>query len=197
MPALREPFRGRLFEVWDVLAFTFDLELFERALGSEAYATPAPWLPAFVVPDATVSVIGRDGTGGVYVYCERGAESCCLHIDTRGNVVCLGADVQQAVALVVALPYWPELLAQCPSGDLAALRELAPNLEQQACEDLPALPEARLDLQGFLELERFDDPVLRLHELAVERLPPVTVWSPHGWRYESPARVVEQRAPSA
>ena len=191
---MREPFLGRLLEVWDVLAFTFDFEVFEHALGSDAYATPAPWLPAFVVPGADVSVVGRDGTGGVYVYCESRQQGCCLHIDTRGNAVCLGDDVQQAVALLVALPYWPELLAQCRSGELAALRELAPRLEREACDDLPALPAARVELQAFLELPLLADPILRLHELAVDRAPPVTVWSPHGWRYESPVHGSEPRA---
>jgi hypothetical protein len=194
MSTPREPFWSRAREVWDVLAFTFDFELFERALGSEAYATPAPWLPAFVVPGATVSVVGRDATGGVYVYCERGQQSCCLHIDTRGSAVNMGEDVPRAVALLVALPYWPELLAQCPSGQLSALRELAPRLEREACEDLPALPAARQDLQAFLQLPVLADPVLRLHQLAVEQPPPVTVWSPHGWRYESPIQGSGQRA---
>lgn len=189
MPVTSEPFWSRVLEVWDVLAFTFDFEVFERALGSEAYRTPAPWLPAFVVPDAAVSVIGRDATGGVYIVCERGRSRCCLHIDTRGNAVCMGEDVPQALALLIALPYWPELLAQCPSGELSALRELAPVLEQQACDDLPALPAARQELQAFLELPSIGDPVRRLYELAVERPAPVSVWSPHGWRYESPVHV--------
>lgn len=188
-----EPFWNRVLEVWDVLAFTFDFEVFERALGSEAYATPAPWVPAFVVPDASVSVVGRDATGGVYVVCEDDPSSCCLHIDTRGNVVCMGEDVPQALALLVALPYWPELLAQCPSGELSALRELAPLLEQQACDDLPALPAARQELQAFLQLPVLADPVLRLHELAIQRPAPVSVWSPHGWRYESPVQAAGQR----
>src|SRR4051794_16103946 len=196
MPALPEPLRSRLLEVWDVLAFTFDFEVFERELGSEAYATPSPWLPAFVVPGASVSVVGRDGTGGVYVCCERGQKLCCLHIDTRGNAVCIGEDVEQAVALLVALPYWPELLAQCPSGELSALREIALRLEREACEDLPALPAARQELQAFLELPVLGDPVLRLHQLAVEQIPAVTVWSPHGWRYESPIQGIERRAAS-
>jgi hypothetical protein len=193
MPVLPEPFWSRVLEVRDVLAFTFDFDVFERALGSEAYATPSPWLPAFVVPGATVSVVAREGTGGVYVCCERGPWRCCLHIDIRGNAVCIGDDVQQAVALLVALPYWPELLARCPSGELSALRELASSLEREACEDLPALPAARQDLQAFLELPQLGDPVLRLHELAVEQVPAVTVWSPHGWRYESPIQAVDQR----
>src|SRR6185436_6191253 len=111
-----------------------------------------------------------------------------------GSAVCIGADVEQALALLVALPYWPELLAQCPSGELSALREMALRLEQEACEEWPALPAARQELQAFLELPELPDPVLRLHELAVEHAPTVTVWSPHGWRYESPIQSVGARA---
>jgi hypothetical protein len=196
MPILPEPFWSRVLEVRDVLAFTFDFEVFERALGSEAYATPSPWLPAFVVPEASVSVVGREGTGGVYAWCERAQERCCLHIDGRGNAVCVGDELEQVVALLIALPYWPELLAQCPSGELCALRELAPRLEQEACDDLPALPAARQELQAFLQLPELRDPILRLHELAVQQAPSLTVWSPHGWRYESPIARARQRAVS-
>ena len=202
MPPARETFRNRVREVWDVLAFTFDFDIFERPLGSAEYATPAPWLPAFVVPDAAVSVVGRDGTGGVYIRCQRGRQSCILHIDTRGSAVCIADDLPQAVALIVALPYWPELLAeypallqlpqpelaQGPSATLSALRALAVRLEREACEDLPALPAARQDLQSFLELPPLPDPVLHLYRVAIQQPPPVTVWSPHGWRYESPAQ---------
>jgi hypothetical protein len=120
-----------------------------------------------------------------------------MHLDTRGSAVCIGEDLPQAVALIVALPYWPELLMQCPSGELSALRALAVHLEQEACEDLPALPAARQDLQSFLELPQLGDPVSRLHQLAVEQPPPVSVWSPHGWRYESPTQGSGERAPLA
>jgi hypothetical protein len=188
MPTSKEPFWSRLLELWDVLAYTFDFELFEHALGSDAYANPAPWLPSFVVPGATVSVVGRDGIGGVYVCCERGQTRCCLHIDTRGHAVWLGDDLQQALVLVVALPYWPELLEQCPSAELSALRECAQRLEREACDDLPALPAARRELREFLEMPDLPDPVRRLHQLAIEQSPPLSVWSPHGWRYESPIR---------
>lgn len=182
-------------EVWDVLAYTFDFDIFERPLGADEFATPAPWLPAFVVPGAAVSVVGRDGTGGVYIRCERGQQSCVLHVDTRGNAACIGEELPQAVALIVALPYWPELLMMCPAGELSLLRELAVRLEQEACDDLPALPAARQDLQSFLELPVLADPVLRLHQLVVEQPPPVSVWSPHGWRYETPVHGAGQRAP--
>lgn len=204
---VREPFWSRLREVWDVLAFTFDFDVFEQALGSEAYATPSPWLPAFIVPGASVSVVGRDGTGGAYVSCEQEQRRCCLHVDTQGNAVCIGENWPEAVALIVALPYWPELLAQYPPGpypsrpgpaaELAALREIARRLEREACEAWPALPAARQDLASFLQLPRLADPVLRLKELAVDRPSPVTVWSPHGWRYGSPVRGSAQQAGSS
>jgi hypothetical protein len=196
MPALRQPFWSRVLEVQDVLAFTFDFEVFERALGSEAYADPAPWRPAFLIPGATVTVVAKDATGGVYVYCERGQTQCCLHIAARGYAVCLGDDVEHALALLVALPHWQEVLAQCPSGELSALREVALRLEQEACEDLPALPAARQDLQSFLQLPVLADPVLALHERAVQQSLPLIVQSPHGWRYESPIRGYDRRVAS-
>ena len=73
------------------------------------------------------------------------------------------------------------------------MRELALRLEREACEDLPALPAARQELQVFLKLPKLADPVLRLHELAVQEALPVSVLSPHGWRYESPIRGAGQR----
>lgn len=183
MPALLEPWRSRVLEVRDVLAFSFDFDLFEHPLGADAYATPAPWLPAVVVPEATVTFVARDATGGVYVCCERRRGRCYLHVDTRGHAVYLGDDLQQVLALIVALPYWPELLAQCPSGELSALRECVLRLEEEAREDLYQLPAARQELKDFLELPALDDPVLRLYELAVQTPAPVTLYSPHGWRY--------------
>ncbi len=178
-----------MLEVRDVLAFSFDFDLFDRPLGADAYATPAPWLPAVVVPDATVSFVARDATGGVYVCCEQRRERRYLHVDTRGHAVYLGADVPHVLALIVELPYWPELLASCPSGELSALRERVGRLEAGAREDLDQLPAARQELKDFLELPALDDPVLRLYELAVQTPAPVTLNSPHGWRYESPVRV--------
>jgi len=114
MPVAPEVFWSRVLEVRDVLVFSFDFEVFERPLGIEAYATDTPWPPAFVVPEATVSVVGRSGMGAVYAYCERDQKKFCLHIDSRGTVVHLGHDLQQVVALVVALPYWPELARAVP-----------------------------------------------------------------------------------
>lgn len=187
MPATPEAFRSRLLEVREVLMFSFDFELLEHSVGAEVYETPAPWVPAFLVPGATSTVIGRDATGGVYVLCEFPQRpSVCLHIDTRGYATSLGPTLEQAVNLLVALPYWHELLAH--AGTLDQMRALAADLEQQVCDDLAALPSARDYLQSFLGLPKLEDPVRHLYELSVLQPEPVTVLSPHGWRYQSPVR---------
>ncbi|HET9953418.1 MAG TPA: hypothetical protein VFQ61_02880 [Polyangiaceae bacterium] len=182
----REPLWSRLREVREVLMFTFDFELLEQPLDSGAYLSPAPWVPAFVVPNADALVIGRDATGGVYVACDfpESHTGYCLHLDTRGHAVNLGADLEHALALILALPYWDQLLLESPSGNVDELRALALELEREVCDDLPALPRARADLQSFLELPTLDDPVGRLHRLALT--PTVQVLNPHGWIYASP-----------
>ncbi len=171
-----------------MLTFSFDFELLEAPLGAEAYATPSPWLPAFVVPGATTLVVGRDAMGGVYLHCEfaPAAPTRWLHLDTCGHVTCLGETLQEVLALIVALPYWHQLLLECPSLALESMRRVAAELEREVCEDLPFLPAAREDLKHFLELAELGDPVRHFHELALSRAAAVTVLSPHGWRYESP-----------
>lgn len=188
MVATPEPLSSRLLSVRDVLAFTFDFEVLEAPVSSEAYSTPSPWVPAFVVLGADATVVGQDAMGGVYVHCEHVQQGTrvCLHVDTQGCVVRLGRNLDDALALVVALPYWHELFAQCRSGELLEMRELATELELRVCEDLPALPEAREYLRTFLGLPTIPDPVSKLQELNSGELEDVTVLSPHGWRYESP-----------
>lgn len=167
--------------------FTFDFELFEQPLDASDYATPSPWVPAFVIQDAAAEIIGRDAMGGVYVWCEfAGARTRLLHIDTLGHAALLGEDLMQALALVIALPYWHQLLLECPSAGIDAMHELAQHLEREVCEDLSVLPAARADLQSFLGLPVVSDPVRRLQELALEQGEPYQVLSPHGWRYTSP-----------
>lgn len=185
---MREPLSSRLAEVRDVLMFSFDFELLAEPLDAEAYATPHPWVPAFVVPGASTTIVGRDAMGGVYACCElaEAPASYCFHLDTRGHVVPLGEDLEHALALLVALPYWHAMLLECASGDLECLRETAARLEQEVCDELPDLPRAREYLRSFLQLPDVTDPVRRLHELASAHSDRLTILSPHGWRYESP-----------
>ena len=175
----------RLTEVRDVLTYSFDFEVLDKALGPEAYLTPSPWLPAFTVLDADYAIVARDAMGGVYVVCEpaASAEKCCLHIDTQGHRVALGADLDQALCLILELPYWREILTAAPSQQLGELRAAAQHLERELSDDMPALEAARADMFGTLALPRLPDPVATLLERATNKAP-VDVVSPHGWEYQ-------------
>lgn len=194
-----EPLFSRLLDVREVLMFSFDLELLEQPVDAREYATPAPWLPAFTVPGADAAVVGRDAMGGLYVTCEYAVPRAtrCLHLDTAGHVVLLGEGLQEAVTLVISVPYWRELVSRGPASNLEAMRTAAAELEREVFDDLPALPEARDYLQALLALPPLrSDPVARLHELN-QRGNGVTVLSPHGWRYESPLATAPRGASSA
>lgn len=184
MVTLDEAFHRRLLGVRDVLAYSFDFEVLAEPLGEASFATPAPWLPAFVVADADYLVVARDALGGVFVVCEFGAdERCCLHVDTQGHSVVVGRTLQEAVSVVLELPYWRELLTES-SGELAEMRQTANRLEREVTDEFPAIPAARDDLRGALGLVPLVDPVLRLHEVAIASALPVAVVSPHGWQYQ-------------
>lgn len=184
---------NRVLEVRSVLSYTFDLEVLDHPLSLEDYAHETPGVPAFVVPDASVAVVARSGLEAVYARWEAGPEAGFLYIDARGTVVRLEREFREVLALVVTLPYWPELVALGVAADLAALREQAERLEGEVCDDLYALPAARQELLSFLELPVLADPVRHLYELAAQA-PPVVVQSTHGWLFESPGSSAHHEA---
>lgn len=188
-----EEFWNRVLEVRDVLVYTFDVEVLDRPLSLEDYARESPGLPAFVVADARVTVLARSGLGAVYARWEAVQEAGFLYIDARGIVTRLDRELPGVLALVVALPYWPELVDRGAGGDLPALRAQAERLEREVCDDLYALPAAREELLSFLELPVVADPVLHLYELAAQP-PPVAVQSTHGWLFDSPDGAAHQVA---
>lgn len=191
-----EPLFSRLLEVREVLMFSFDFELLEQPVDAQAYTTPSPWMPAFTVPGARAAVVGRDAMGGLYVLCEFASPPAtrCVHLDTSGHVVVLGESLQEAVSLLIEVPYWRELLARDTANRLDSMRVEAQELEREVFDDLPNLPEARAYLQTFFAFApAATDPVARLYELN-RASDSITVLSPHGWRYESPVAHPPQAA---
>jgi len=188
-----EEFWNRVLEVRDVLVYTFDVEVLDRPLRFEEYARESPGLPAFEVAGARLTVVARSGLGAVYARWEAEQEAGFLYIDARGVVTRLDHELRDVLALVVALPYWPELVELGAAAALPALRQQAERLEREVCDDLYALPAAREELLSFLELPVVADPVRHLHELAAQP-PPVRVQSTHAWLFESPGSAAHQGA---
>jgi len=168
--------RSALFEVADVLCFSFDLELSELADAPD-------W---FHVADADCKAFATDATGGVYAVATlRGSHKRYgLHADPRGRAAVLGTSVQETVAMVIALPYWRDLL-KLADGDLDRMRRLAETLEGEDQDDIPANDDARAELWKLLPIDAPPDPVKRLRDLNAAAPPLLVVLAQDGWQYKS------------
>jgi hypothetical protein len=168
--------RSALFEVADVLCFSFDLELSELADAPD-------W---FHVAQADCKAFATDATGGVYalVTLISGHKRYGIHADPRGRAAVLGTSVQETVAMVIALPYWRDLL-KLAHGDLDHMRRLAETLEGEVQDDIPAIDDARAELWKLLPIEAPRDPVKKLRDLNATVPPLVVVLAQDGWQYKS------------
>lgn len=146
-----------LREVADVLVYSFDFELFPRG--------PAPsW---FEVAGAACEPFATDATGGTYVVCTwlDGAREV-LHVDSAGEVGHLGDDVQECCALVVALPYWRDMLHAIRKGATRQhMMGMVDRLESEVLDDVPVLRAARENILATTAVVPLDRPAQRFFEL--------------------------------
>src|SRR5690606_29209059 len=148
----------------DVLMYAFDLE----PLAASA-------LPEHIrVLDVDARVFACDATGGVYLECQNSPKRV-IHVDARGYAHVLAESMHEALALIVALPYWREILTEPWGQELSAMRETAARLESEVCDDIPTLPAAREYLRRELRLPPVDDPVAALRRSAVSEPPNITI----------------------
>jgi hypothetical protein len=162
--------QSALFEVADVLCFSFDLELCD-------FAAAPDW---FHVSDAECKAFATDATGGAYAVATLRPDNrrYGIHADPRGKAAVLGTSVQETVAMVIALPYWRDLLKLTDTGELAQMRRLAESLEAEVQDDIPAIDEARVELWKLLP--RHPRPLGSEHE---SRTRPEG-----GWKLRTPSR---------
>lgn len=164
MAGADDDLRRALLEQSDVLMYAFDLE-----------PLAAPRVPEHIKAlEVEVQVFACDATGGVYLECQN-TPNWVIHVDARGYAHVLAESVQEALALIVALPYWREILTEPWGHELSAMRETAARLESEVCDDIPTLPAAREYLRRELRLPPVDDPVAALRRLAVAEPPNITI----------------------
>jgi hypothetical protein len=174
-----------LWEAREILVYSFDFDLVDPPSEPE-------W---FSVPNADCYVVARDATGGVYATCtlRTSGAQYCIHVDTGGGSCVIARTELEAIALVVALPYWRDILRYSSGGALNEMRLVADELERDVLEDFPDLPLVRDHVRASIPLQELEDPVGLLHELAVRSPSDVSVLGPHGWPCQS---LVGQSSPA-
>lgn len=104
--------------------------------------------------------IGSDGSGGAFVLLP---SQNVLYVSSEGRAGIIAADFEAFVQLVIARPYWLDILKFSAGGDLAEMRRAAGALEA-TLEDEDDVNEAREEIRGGLDLPETDDPVGALYE---------------------------------
>jgi len=104
--------------------------------------------------------IGSDGSGRAFVLLP---SQDVLYVSSEGRAGIIADSFEAFVQLVVACPYWLDILKFSAGGDLAEMRRAAVALEA-TLDDEDEVNEVRADIRGALDLPEPDDPVGALYE---------------------------------
>lgn len=104
--------------------------------------------------------IGSDGSGGAFMLLPS-QNVLCVSPDGRAGII--AASFEAFIQLVVARPYWLDILKFSAGGDLQEMRRAADALEA-TLDDGDDVNEAREKIRTQLDLSEADDPVGALYE---------------------------------
>lgn len=104
--------------------------------------------------------IGSDGSGGAFMLLP---SQNVLYVSPDGRAGIIAESFEAFIQLVVARPYWLDILKFSACGDLQEMRRAADALEA-TLDDEDDVNEAREEIRTQLDLSEADDPVGTLYE---------------------------------
>lgn len=104
--------------------------------------------------------IGSDGSGGAFMLLP---SQNVLYVSPDGRAGIIAESFEAFIQLVVARPYWLDILKFSAGGDLQEMRRAADALEA-TLDDEDDVNEAREEIRTQLDLPEADDPVGALYE---------------------------------
>jgi hypothetical protein len=107
-----------------------------------------------------IRCIGREGAGGVFVQLP---DRRILYVSSEGGAGVIAKDFNAFIQLIVAHPYWQDLLKFSGGGKLDEMRRAAPALEAMTSDEEEDLDEARAFVKSELALNEPVDAIAALH----------------------------------
>lgn len=104
--------------------------------------------------------IGSDGSGGAFVLLP---SQNMLYVSSEGRAGIIAGTFEAFVQLVVARPYWLDILKFSGGGDLQEMRRAAEAMEATLADE-DEINEARDEIRRSLDLGEADDAVGALYE---------------------------------
>jgi len=161
--------------VIDDLAHAYDFDI-DRASGDYSWIT--------LSPEHRFLVIAGESTGGAFLAYGDGDfdRMPILYVTSGGQAGKVASDLSEFLAIVVAVPYWQDLLKFSGGGDLAEMRKTAALVHEDYAED-ETVTRAKTHMMKILDIQEIPDPIKLLH-YNVDNTD-CTVVAEDGWRYES------------
>lgn len=130
-------------------------------------------------------VVAGDGTGGVFLAygCGDTAFQPILYATSEGQAGRVASNLTEFLAILLAVPYWFDLLKFSSNGDLMEMRKTALFMEREYAEDYPDLSEASRRIIKSLQLPHIDDPIKVIHDSV--HATDCTLIADDGWHYDS------------
>ena len=104
--------------------------------------------------------IGIDASGGALVLLP---SQQVLYVSSEGRAGVIAENFEAFIQLVIARPYWLDILKFSAGGDLREMRRAADALEA-TLDDEDDINEAREEIRSRLDLPEADDPVGALYD---------------------------------
>ena len=119
-------------------------------------------------PTRPFTVIAGEGTGGVFLVYGTGAPETLpvLHGTSEGQAGRIASNLTEWLAILMAVPYWRDLLKFSGGGQLNEMRRTAIYMEKEYEyeDDYADLPDARQRIMATLPIPTLDDPIKVLHD---------------------------------
>lgn len=160
--------------VIDDLADAYDFDI-DRA--SRDYS----WIR--LSPEDKFLVIAGESTGGAFLAYGNGDHDRMpiLYVTSEGRAGKVASNLTEFLAIVVAVPYWQDLLKFSGGGDLEEMRRSAELLQRNIDEEI--VNRAKTHLMKALAIQDIPDPLGRFHHNVDTT--DCTVVAEDGWQYES------------
>lgn len=107
-----------------------------------------------------IQVIGRDSTGGQFLVSQVSGQ--VFYFSSEGEAGALANDFATFMTIVVALPFWRDILKYSSHGKIAEIRRATGALEDDLFEEEESVT-SRDQLAELLELDEEIDVVAELH----------------------------------
>lgn len=153
----------------DLLSEYFDLLIFDSGRLPENVSVD--WFK--IEPQQDAMVFAKEGAGGYFIQLQKTGN--IAYISSEGQAGIIAQDLNNFLCLVIAHPYWQDLLHFSDNGNLDEMQKAMPLLEDGLVDDEPEINDYRKTLISLLSINTSVDLVNALHDAVTSSLGQLTV----------------------